>query len=244
MLKYSPFITLALSLMYIACPWPHLIITKSHMTLVCFGSALFLPPCSWQPAVTVGLVSTTTECPLLFFFFFLWGVFAWYLTRHPHPHPPSHMNEMRGALGGLSADTSRNNDVVITSNRRRFDIITSKWFRFDVITTLSLRHVFRGLYGVTKMESLLRWRHDLPGFRGYIPPEEPEVHSPVHGGRYQINGIEISYTAQVPRGSRQKTCNNAKTPSIRGGIGLPMESIRTLLTYVQEKITEVQLNRN
>ena len=42
------------------------------------------------------------------------------------------------------ADTSRNNDVVITSKRRHFDVITSKWRRFDVITTLLLSHVFSG----------------------------------------------------------------------------------------------------
>ena len=38
------------------------------------------------------------------------------------------------------ADTLRNNDVVITSNQRHFDVITSKW-RFDVITTLLLCHM-------------------------------------------------------------------------------------------------------
>ena len=42
------------------------------------------------------------------------------------------------------ANTLRNNDVVITSKQRHFDVITSKWRRFDVITTLLLRHVFRG----------------------------------------------------------------------------------------------------
>ena len=42
------------------------------------------------------------------------------------------------------ADTLLNNDVVITSERRHFDIITSKWRRFDVITSLLLHHVFRG----------------------------------------------------------------------------------------------------
>ena len=33
------------------------------------------------------------------------------------------------------ADTLRNNDVVITSKRRHFDVITPKWLCFDVITT-------------------------------------------------------------------------------------------------------------
>ena len=42
------------------------------------------------------------------------------------------------------ADTLRNNDVVITSKRRHFDVITSQWRCFDIITTLLLRHVFRG----------------------------------------------------------------------------------------------------
>ena len=46
--------------------------------------------------------------------------------------------------GNCPADTLRNNDVVITSKWRHFDVITSKWRRFDVITTLLLRHVFSG----------------------------------------------------------------------------------------------------
>ena len=46
------------------------------------------------------------------------------------------------------ANTSRDNDVVITSQRRHFDVITSKWRRFDVITSLLLRHVFSGLISI------------------------------------------------------------------------------------------------
>ena len=42
-------------------------------------------------------------------------------------------------------NTWRNNDVVITSKQRHFDVITSKWRRFDVITTSLLRNVFAGL---------------------------------------------------------------------------------------------------
>ena len=45
----------------------------------------------------------------------------------------------------VPANTFRNNNVVITSRRRHFDVITSKWRRFDVITTLLLRHVFSGV---------------------------------------------------------------------------------------------------
>ena len=53
-----------------------------------------------------------------------------------------------------SADTLRNNCVVITSKRRHFDVNTSKWRRFDVITTLLLRHVFRGyLYHTCRDET-------------------------------------------------------------------------------------------
>ena len=47
-------------------------------------------------------------------------------------------------IGKNPANTLRNDNVVITSKRRHFDVITSKWRRFDVITTLVLRHVFRG----------------------------------------------------------------------------------------------------
>ena len=42
------------------------------------------------------------------------------------------------------ADTLRNNDVVITSKQRHFDLITSKLRRLDVIVTFLLRHVFSG----------------------------------------------------------------------------------------------------
>ena len=41
-------------------------------------------------------------------------------------------------------NTWRNNNVVVPSKRRHFDVITSKWRRFDVITTLLLRNVFAG----------------------------------------------------------------------------------------------------
>ena len=43
-----------------------------------------------------------------------------------------------------SNNTWRNNNVVITSKRRHFDVITSKWRCFDVITTSLLRNVFAG----------------------------------------------------------------------------------------------------
>ena len=41
-------------------------------------------------------------------------------------------------------NTWGNNNVVITSKRRHFDVITSKWRRFDVITTSLLRDVSAG----------------------------------------------------------------------------------------------------
>ena len=41
-------------------------------------------------------------------------------------------------------NTWRNNNVVITSKRRYFDVITSKWRRCDVITTSLSRDVFAG----------------------------------------------------------------------------------------------------
>ena len=42
-------------------------------------------------------------------------------------------------------NTIRDNNVVITSKRRHFDVITSKWHRFGVITTLLLSNVSAGL---------------------------------------------------------------------------------------------------
>ena len=41
-------------------------------------------------------------------------------------------------------NTWRNDNVVITSKRRHFDVITSKWLRFNVITTSLLRIVSGG----------------------------------------------------------------------------------------------------
>ena len=46
-------------------------------------------------------------------------------------------------------NTLRNNDVVIASKRRHFDVITSKWRRFDVIMTLLLRHMFNNLHDIS-----------------------------------------------------------------------------------------------
>ena len=54
--------------------------------------------------------------------------------------PCSHFAPVR-----VRADKLRNDNVVITSKRRHFDVITSKWHRFDVITTLLLRHMFSGV---------------------------------------------------------------------------------------------------
>ena len=42
------------------------------------------------------------------------------------------------------ADTLRNNDVIMTSKWRYFDVIASRWRRFDVITPLLVSHVFSG----------------------------------------------------------------------------------------------------
>ena len=43
-----------------------------------------------------------------------------------------------------------NNNVVITSKRRHFDVISSKWRRFDVITTLLFRNVSAGMCWLTR----------------------------------------------------------------------------------------------
>ena len=58
------------------------------------------------------------------------------------------------------ANTLRNNNVVITSKRRHFDVTTSKWRRFDVTTTLLLRHVFRGNFPYETPSFLVY--HDKP----------------------------------------------------------------------------------
>ena len=51
-----------------------------------------------------------------------------------------------GAGYTIPVNTWRNNNVVIASKRRHFDVITSKWRRFGVITTSLLRNVFAGIY--------------------------------------------------------------------------------------------------
>ena len=51
-------------------------------------------------------------------------------------------NVLTDTLRYTPADTLRNNDVVITSKRRHFDVIMSKSRRFDVITTSLLRNMF------------------------------------------------------------------------------------------------------
>ena len=78
---------------------------------------------------------------------------------------------MLDIIGTLSitnpADTLRNNDVVITSRRRHFDVIASKWRRYYVITTLLLRHVVSGkiqCFFFVRPMSLLNWGHRQPYF--------------------------------------------------------------------------------
>ena len=49
------------------------------------------------------------------------------------------------AIGVIPPNTWRNNNVVLTSKRRHFDVITSKWRRFGVITTSLLCNVSAGI---------------------------------------------------------------------------------------------------
>ena len=67
----------------------------------------------------------------------------------------------------IPTDTLRNNDVVITSKQRHFDVITSKWRRFDVIATLSLRQVSSGSW-LTSSQRLVP--EDSPGISHPMSP--------------------------------------------------------------------------
>ena len=58
---------------------------------------------------------------------------------------------------GFPLNTWRNNNVVIASKRRHFDVITSKWRRFDVITTSLLRNVSAGLWRVLPRYNRNQW---------------------------------------------------------------------------------------
>ena len=53
-------------------------------------------------------------------------------------------DDARTPTSGFPLNTWRNNNVVITSKRRYFDVIASKWRRFDVITTSLLRNMSAG----------------------------------------------------------------------------------------------------
>ena len=77
------------------------------------------------------------------------------------------------------ADTLCNNDVVITSKRRHFDVITSKWRRFDVITTLSLRHVFTGYIPLIYIDAVT---YSCPNFMLSLDPCRPYTSLLVKGG--------------------------------------------------------------
>ena len=91
------------------------------------------------------------------------GPAHWRKTHCTHNQPPIPPWSAVGRppMGcGSPANTSRDNDVVITSQRRHFDVITSKWRRFDVITTLLLRHVFSGSQRSTNITASLQ--HQLP----------------------------------------------------------------------------------
>ena len=96
----------------------------------------------------------------------------------PEIHRKSCMS-FQGSTGGgcgLSADTLHNNDVVITSKRRHFDVITSKWRRFDIITTASLCHVFGGV------ECLGRpwWRQEIDILSTFWPYVKGILRPPLH----------------------------------------------------------------
>ena len=60
------------------------------------------------------------------------------------PKPRNHWLVVRISTGDHPLNTWRNNNVVITSKRRHFDVLTSKWRRCDVITTSLSRDVSAG----------------------------------------------------------------------------------------------------
>ena len=88
--------------------------------------------------------------------YIIYNIFLWlrHLTYHfnadfgVHGDIPEDLSHWVGNRSVTSchspADTLRNNNVVITSKRRHFDVTMSKWHRFNVITTLLLRQVFGG----------------------------------------------------------------------------------------------------
>ena len=61
----------------------------------------------------------------------------------------------------------RNNNVVITSKPRHFDVITSKWRRFDIITTSLLRDVSAGIAPVSMYSSWMLSAKSLGTFPCY-----------------------------------------------------------------------------
>ena len=63
----------------------------------------------------------------------------------------------------------RNNNIVITSKRRHFDVNASKWRRFDVITTSLSRNVSAGVTLLILVYSLHKlYRHNLAENNGNV----------------------------------------------------------------------------
>ena len=70
----------------------------------------------------------------------------------------------------IPLNTWHNNNVVITSKRRHFDVITSKWRRFDVITTSLLRNVFAGIVSMNRIAICLHGNPDSKVHGAYMGP--------------------------------------------------------------------------
>ena len=108
----------------------------------------------------------------------------------------------------ISANTLRNNNVVITSRRRHFDVITSKWRRSDVITTSLLRHIFRGLaYHLGSLSIMAyAWKYSptvnlysLNETDGCLTARSHEVSKPRDSGSGFSNRSKIWQAPRLPR---------------------------------------------
>ena len=96
----------------------------------------------------------------------------------------------------IPVNTWRNDNVVIASKRRHFDVITSKWRRFGVTTTSLLRNVFVGM------------SHDEPQIPTILVSTLYDENWPSY---YNFNMWLLFWRGDVMddvRGARHITCTN------------------------------------
>ena len=144
---------------------------KSHFLWAACGcqSSLVSPALAWKISIIVEPYWITCKLHLK-----SWTVWAINYLQIQFMRFGSHAIALHQPLCPCPQHTLRNNDVVITSKRRIFDVITSKWRRFDVITMLLLRHGSVGQYDSRGMVTVTGGDSDFCTF--FIVREPADVY--------------------------------------------------------------------